>query len=67
MTLLEQLKNKTAFLTVAETSTLLRTHPVTIRDWIRAGTLPAARFGSKWAVDPGELAAWITARRTALE
>jgi excisionase family DNA binding protein len=66
-TLLEQLKAKNTFLTVPETAALIRAHAVTVRDWIRAGTLPAIRIGNKWVVDPGELASWMAERRSALQ
>jgi excisionase family DNA binding protein len=65
-TLLEQLKAKNTFLTVPETAALIRVHTVTLRDWIRAGILPAARIGNRWMVDPGALAQWITARCTSI-
>jgi len=32
---------------VADAARLLRAHPVTVRAWIRAGLLPAAKVGSR--------------------
>lgn len=63
-TLIEQLQAKNCFLTVPETAALIRAHAVTVRDWIRAGTLPAIRVGNRWVIDPGDLANWIVARHT---
>jgi excisionase family DNA binding protein len=62
-TLVEKLRARTGLLTMAEVSKLLSFHPVTLRDWARAGRLPAALIAGHWRVDPTELAMWLEARR----
>jgi excisionase family DNA binding protein len=63
-TLIEKLRARTGLLTIADVSDLLCFHPVTLRDWARAGRLPAMRIAGAWRFDPAELAAWVEARRT---
>ena len=52
-------------MSIAEASEFLGFHPVTLRDWARAGRLPAMRIGGRWRLDPRSLAAWLEARKTA--
>jgi len=37
----------TEWMTVKEVADILRVHPTTVREWIRSGSLKAARFGGK--------------------
>src|SRR3546814_11537787 len=46
-------------LTVAEAARLLKVHPNTVRNLIKAGTIPAARVGRQWRFVEAELVAWI--------
>jgi excisionase family DNA binding protein len=62
-TLVQKLQSCTGLLTIAEVSDLLGFHPVTLRDWARAGRLPAFQMAGQWRFDPAELAAWVEARR----
>src|SRR3546814_11051676 len=47
-------------LTVAEAARLLKVHPNTVRNLIKAGTIPAARVGRQWRFVDAELVAWIS-------
>jgi len=62
-TLVEKLRARTGLLTIAEVSDLLGFHPVTLRDWARAGRIPALLIAGHWRFDPLELASWIETRR----
>jgi excisionase family DNA binding protein len=62
-TLVQKLLARTGLLTIAEVSDLLGFHEVTLRNWVRAGKLPAVRIGSVWRFDPVEIAVWLEARR----
>jgi len=63
-TLVQKLHARSGLLTIADVSELLGFHQVTLRDWARAGRLPALRIAGQWRFDPVELAAWVEARRT---
>jgi excisionase family DNA binding protein len=43
-TLVHKLLARTGLLTIAEVSDLFGFHEVTLRNWVRAGKLPAARI-----------------------
>jgi excisionase family DNA binding protein len=62
--LVQRLRARTGLLTIPEVKDLLGFHEVTLRDWARAGRLPALRIAGVWRFDPVELAAWVEARRT---
>jgi excisionase family DNA binding protein len=62
-TLVQKLHARTGLLTIAEVSELIGFHAVTIRNWVRAGRLPAVRIAGQWRFDPAELAGWVEARR----
>jgi excisionase family DNA binding protein len=62
-TLVQKLRVRTGLLTIAEVSDLLGFHQVTLRNWVRAGKLPAVRIAGQWRFDPAELAGWLEARR----
>jgi excisionase family DNA binding protein len=67
VTVIEKLRSRTGFLTVPQVCELLTFHPVTVRDWIREGTLPAVRIANQWRIDPAELANWIGKRQVGQE
>jgi excisionase family DNA binding protein len=62
-TLVQTLRARTGLLTIAQVSELLGFHEVTLRNWVRAGKLPAVRIAGQWRFDPAELAGWVEARR----
>lgn len=41
---------ETEFLTVFEVAELCRVHPATVRNWLRAGSLPGRHIGQQWRV-----------------
>ena len=61
--LVQTLRVRTDMLTIAEVSDLLGFHEVTLRNWVRAGKLPAVRVAGQWRFDPAELAGWVEARK----
>lgn len=42
-------------MTVGEAATYAGVTEATIREWIKAGRLPAARAGNRWRIRPGDL------------
>jgi signal transduction histidine kinase len=38
-------------------------HPVTLRDWTRAGRVTAYRIGGEWRYDPAKIADWLDERQ----
>jgi excisionase family DNA binding protein len=66
MHIVAQLKDRTTLMSVSETAAVIGVHVVTLRDWVREGRIPAIRVGNRWAVDPGDLAEWLVARRSAM-
>jgi excisionase family DNA binding protein len=62
-TLVQNLRARSGLLTIAEVSKLLSFHPVTLRDWARAGRLPGMLIAGQWRFDPAELAGWVVARK----
>jgi excisionase family DNA binding protein len=62
-TLVQNLRARTGLLTIAQVSDLLGFHEVTLRNWVRAGKLPAVRIAGQWRFDPAELAGWVEVRR----
>jgi excisionase family DNA binding protein len=53
-------------MTVDEVATMLRLDPQTIRKWLRLGTLPGFRLGSKqagWRVRRSEVEQFLEAQR----
>ena len=61
--LVHKLQARPGLLSIAEVSQLLGFHPVTLRDWARAGRLPAFQMAGQWRFDPVKLAEWVEARR----
>jgi excisionase family DNA binding protein len=62
-TLVQKLHARTGLLTIIEVSDLLGFHEVTLRNWVRAGKLPAVPIAGQWRFDPAELAGWVEKRR----
>ena len=62
-TLIQKLRASKGLLTINEVAELLGFHPVSIRNWVRTGKLPAVRIAGQWRFDPAELAGWVEARR----
>ena len=61
-TLVQTLGTRITFLTLAEASDLLGFHEVTLRNWVRAGKLPAVRIAGQWRFEPAEVEArkiWV--------
>ena len=52
-----------ALLTVQEVPEQLKLHPATVRDYIRTGKIPAAKFGRVWRVSEEDLRAFIEERK----
>lgn len=51
-------------LKVADVAQRLGVDSFTVRRWITAGDLPAYKIGREWRVEPGDLEAYLAARRT---
>ena len=49
-------------MTVAEVAEYLHLHPLTVRNLIRKGELPACKVGREWRIDRAELERWIVER-----
>ncbi len=49
-------------LTVEETAEKLKTHPETVRDFLRGGQLAGVKLGRAWRVRESDLAAFVAAR-----
>ena len=49
-------------LTSAGLCELIAVHPVTLREWTRAGRVPAYRMGREWRYDPAKIADWLDER-----
>lgn len=49
-------------MTSAELCKLINLHPVTLREWTRAGRIPAYRIGREWRYDPAKVADWLDER-----
>jgi excisionase family DNA binding protein len=61
--LIETLEKRQSLLTVEELAGLLSCSVKTIYKQIKAGRLPAIRFGSCVRLDPADVTAWIRARK----
>jgi excisionase family DNA binding protein len=56
MSLIEELRARTAPLTVKQVADLLDVSPATIQRWVRHGELPAIRISDTIRLDPSTLA-----------
>ena len=59
------LRRRNTALTSTELCELINVHPVTLREWARAGRVPAYRIGREWRYDPDEVADWLDHRAVA--
>ncbi|MBN1935867.1 MAG: helix-turn-helix domain-containing protein [Anaerolineae bacterium] len=50
---------QTDTMTVAEVAEYLHLHPLTVRNLIRKGELPAYKVGREWRIDRAALNRWI--------
>lgn len=62
----EELESKPGLINVAELSSILDLHPVTVREWARAGRLPYVRVGHNIKFDRQRIADWIRERELAI-
>lgn len=60
--LIAELRARTKALTSAEVCELINLHPVTLRDWSKAGRIPAYRMGREYRYDPDAIADWLRER-----
>lgn len=64
MTIVNQLRQRTSFVTSTEVLNILGTSRKTLCIWVTKGIIRAYRLGNAYAFDPVELADWIEARST---
>jgi excisionase family DNA binding protein len=64
LTIAEQLDRRSRFLSVKEVAETLGFHPEAIREYARAGVIPAMRAGYRWKFDPRNFADWLRKRET---
>jgi excisionase family DNA binding protein len=62
LTLIDQLRKRTGYLTLQETSNLLGTHEATLRKWAKTRKIQALRIGDQIKFDPNVVADWLAAR-----
>jgi excisionase family DNA binding protein len=62
MNIVNYLRNLSTALTCAELCKLINLHPVTLREWSRAGSIPRYRMGREWRYDPDKIADWLEER-----
>lgn len=60
--LIADLRARIKALTSAEVCGLIDLHPVTLRDWSKAGRIPAYRIGREYRYDPDAIADWLEER-----
>lgn len=54
----------TKMLTPSDIADKLNIHPNTVRDYLKAGILPAVKLGRVWRVEEKDLNNWIEKRKT---
>lgn len=59
----EPLTEQPGYLTVRETAQRLNMHFMSVYKLVQSGRLPALKLGSRWKIDPDELARWIEQRQ----
>lgn len=52
-----------SYLTVKEVAAILKLNPITVYEYIRAGSLPAFRFGRYYRVDAHDFERFIRLKR----
>ena len=65
MNIVNYLRGRNTALNSAELCELINVHPVTLREWTRAGRVPAYRMGREWRYDPDKVADWLDRREVA--
>ena len=53
----------TRYLTVEDVAEMLLTHPETVREWSRRGTLVGFRAGARVLFDPADVEAFVARRK----
>jgi len=64
MDLIEELRQRTSYLSSKEVMDLLDVTRNTLCEWVRAGRLAAFRVGNAYIYDPRILAEWLEKRQT---
>jgi excisionase family DNA binding protein len=59
VSIVNYLRSRNSALTSAELCELINVHPVTLREWSRAGRVPAYRTGREYRYDPDKVADWL--------
>jgi len=62
LTLIDQLRKRTGYLTLQETAALLGIHEMTLRKWAKARKIQGLRIGDQIKFDPNVVADWLAAR-----
>jgi excisionase family DNA binding protein len=62
-TIINQLKQRTSYLTSTEVMAIIGVTRPTLCAWVRNGSIQAIRIGKNNKFDPGALAAWLEARQ----
>jgi excisionase family DNA binding protein len=62
--IIAKLRRMPGLLTAREVAKVTHKHPETIYTMLRRKQIPAFRDGSRWKVDPNELADWLERRST---
>jgi excisionase family DNA binding protein len=62
LTLIDQLRKRTSYLTLQETADLLGIHAMTLRKWAKARKIQGLRIGDEIKFDPYVVADWLAAR-----
>jgi len=57
----------TKMLTPSEIAERLNIHPNTVRDYLKAGILPAVKLGRVWRVEEEDLNNWLEKRKTGVK
>jgi predicted DNA-binding transcriptional regulator AlpA len=63
-TIVNQLRQRTSYVSATEVMAILGVTRNTLCDWINSGTLPAFRLGKNNVCDPAELADFLETRKT---
>ena len=61
---MDKVQQRPRFMTVAEVAALMRVSTMTVYRLIKAGDLPAVRFGKSYRIDEADVDAYLAARYT---
>ena len=64
MDLIQELRQRTAYLSTKEMMELLQKNRNTLCNWVRRGRIPAIRIDNEYLYDPRLIADWLTKRQT---